>query len=110
MLGEKITLLRKEKNLTQIDLAKKLGIKHPSLNAWEKNKKTPTIPLLKKLSQIFDISVDTLIFDEKDIEHLTSQEKNIISQIKQFEHLDDKGKEAVLNMINLLTAKQEKKA
>ncbi len=108
MLGEKITLLRKEKSLPQIDLAKELGIKEPSLNAWEKNKKSPTLPMLKKLSQIFDISVDTLLFDEKDIEHLSSQDKNIISQIKQFEHLDDKGKETVLNMINLLTSKQDK--
>ena len=110
MLGAKIKKLRKTQNLTEVELAQKLGIKQPSLNRWENGKKNPPLKMLKKLSKIFNVSIDTLVFDEKDIEHLSSQDKNIISQIKQFEHLDDKGREAVLNMINLLTAKQEKKA
>ena len=107
MLGAKIKKLRKAQNLTEVELAQKLGIKQPSLNRWENGKKNPPLKMLKKLSRIFNVSIDTLVFDEKDIEHLSSQEKNIISQIKQFEHLDDKGKEAVLNMINLLASKQE---
>ena len=110
MIGEKIKALRKSKHLTQVELSKKLGTTQPVLQKWETGIKNPSLKTLKKLSKIFDVSLDTLAFEEKDIHHLSTEDKTIISQMKDFEKLDDKGKETILNMINLLTAKQEKKA
>jgi transcriptional regulator with XRE-family HTH domain len=106
MLGEKINLLRKERSLTQIDLAKKLGIKQPSLNAWEKNKKNPTIPMLKKLSEIFDVSVDALLFEKKDIENLPVKDKALLSKLKEIDKLSESEKDIIFNMINSLAQKK----
>jgi transcriptional regulator with XRE-family HTH domain len=107
MLGEKIKILRKEHDMTQTDLAKKLGIKQPSLNAWEKNKKNPTIPMLKKLSEIFAISIDTLLFDQKDVEILTIKDKALLTKFKEIDKLTENEKEIIINMINTLAQKKQ---
>ena len=66
-LGNKIYELRKKKNLTQEDLAILLDISDKSVSKWENGSSKPTISNLKKLSNIFDISLDELIeIEEKD--------------------------------------------
>ena len=60
-LGNKILELRKRKNLTQEDLAILLNISDKSISKWENGLSKPTIENLKKLSSVFDISLDDLI-------------------------------------------------
>ena len=62
--GNKIYELRKKKNLTQEDLAILLDISDKAVSKWENGTSKPTIENLKKLSDIFDISLDDLIEDE----------------------------------------------
>ena len=62
-LGNKIYELRKKKNLTQEDLALLLDISDKSVSKWENGSSKPTIENLKKLSSVFDISLDDLIED-----------------------------------------------
>ena len=62
-LGNKIYELRKKKNLTQEDLALLLDISDKSVSKWENGTSKPTIENLKKLSSVFDISLDDLIED-----------------------------------------------
>ena len=62
--GNKIYELRKKKNLTQEDLAILLDISDKAVYKWENGTSKPTIENLKKLSDIFDISLDDLIEDE----------------------------------------------
>ena len=60
-LADKIYELRKKKNLTQEDLAILLDISDKSVSKWENGTSKPTIENLKKISEIFDISLDDLI-------------------------------------------------
>lgn len=66
-LGNKIFELRKKKNLTQDDLAILLDISDKSVSKWENGSSRPTIENLKKLSNIFEITLDELIeIEEKE--------------------------------------------
>ena len=56
--GNKIYELRKKKHLTQEDLAILLDISDKAVSKWENGTSKPTIENLKKLSNIFDISLD----------------------------------------------------
>lgn len=58
--GERLKLARKEKKLTQKELAKKLGVDHTTISHWESNKHEPGIENLKKLSVLFNNSIDNL--------------------------------------------------
>lgn len=64
-IGEKIYALRREKNLSQGDLADMLEVSRQSVSKWENNTAVPDLQKIIKLSEIFEISVDELIKGEK---------------------------------------------
>lgn len=60
-LARNIYRYRKEKGMTQEQLAQKLGLTFQAISRWETGKTTPDISYLPKLSQEFEISVDKLL-------------------------------------------------
>ena len=59
-LGNKITNLRKQNNLSQEELAEKVGVTRQTISKWELEETTPDINQAKKLSNIFNISLGEL--------------------------------------------------
>lgn len=59
--SERLKELRKQAHLTQVELAKRLGIGQSSYADWERGKKNPTQENLIKLAQILNVSVDYLV-------------------------------------------------
>lgn len=59
-LGNKIANLRKEKNMTQEQLAQQLNISNQAVSKWESAQSYPDIQLLPQLADIFGISIDAL--------------------------------------------------
>ena len=57
-LGNKIMTLRKKNNLSQEDLAEKVGVTRQTISKWELEETTPDINQARKLSMIFNISLD----------------------------------------------------
>lgn len=58
------TIIRKhrlEKNLTQEEVATRLGVTAPAVNKWEKGNSMPDITLLSPIARLLDISLDTLL-------------------------------------------------
>jgi transcriptional regulator with XRE-family HTH domain len=70
-LGEKIKELRTKNGITQEKLAEQLNVSRSAIAKWESNGGTPEIGNLKLISEIFSVSIDSLI-DE------TSQVKEVI--------------------------------
>ena len=60
-IGELIEKLRKEKNLTQRELADILGVSNTAISKWENGNNLPDITMLEPLSQALDIDVLDLI-------------------------------------------------
>ena len=61
----KIRLLRKEKTISQEELAKKCGVTRQTINAIENNKYDPTLALAFKLSMVLGSTVDELFIYDK---------------------------------------------
>lgn len=59
--AERLKELRKQAHLTQVELAKRLGIGQSSYADWERGKKKPTQENLVKIAQILDVSIDYLV-------------------------------------------------
>ena len=66
-IGTVIRKYRKDKNLTQEDIAKRLGVTAPAVNKWENGNSFPDISLLSPIARLLDISVDTLLSHEKEL-------------------------------------------
>ncbi len=64
-LGEKIYKLRKEKGLSQEALAELTGTTRQAVSKWENNQGYPETEKLLLLSNVFEVSVDFLLKDEK---------------------------------------------
>lgn len=71
LLGTRLRRLRKDKKMTQVDLADQLGISASYLNLLEHNRRSITVPILLRLSQI--LKVDPLIFSPQDEGHLIAE-------------------------------------
>ena len=56
-----IAALRKNKGVSQQELATVMGVAHQTVSKWETNVTFPDITLLPQLAQYFDVSVDELL-------------------------------------------------
>ena len=63
-IGKKITELRKTHNMTQMELADKMGISFQAVSNWERGNTMPDISKLPELAEIFHISVGELLNDK----------------------------------------------
>ena len=57
----RIKELRKGKGMKQTDLARQLGVTQGALSGWENENYEPDIKALKKMSEIFGVSVDYIL-------------------------------------------------
>ena len=63
--NEKLQQLRKQKNLTQEQLAEQLFVSRTAISKWESGKGYPNIESLKCISKLFSVSIDELLSGEE---------------------------------------------
>ena len=68
MLGDKIKLYREVKKMTQNEIADILDVSSATVSKYESGALEPNIESLKKLAELFEISVDELLKDEDDFD------------------------------------------
>ncbi len=87
MLGEKIKLYRESKNMTQGEVAEILGVKAATISKYEAGTLEPNIESLKKLAELFDISIDGLLKEDTfDISKI-----NILEVLREQKNMKLKG-------------------
>lgn len=77
-IGNKIVNLRKNNNLSQEDLAEKIGVTRQTISKWELGETKPDIKQALELSKIFNISLDELANNDLNsviIEKVSNTEK-----------------------------------
>ena len=60
-LRDKLILLRKEKELSQADLAEILNVSRQAISRWEVGTSVPSMDNLSALSRLYNVSVDSLM-------------------------------------------------
>lgn len=63
-IQENLKRIRKEKGMTQEELAQKLYVTRQLISKWEQGKSLPNIESVEQLAQILEVSIDDLIDDE----------------------------------------------
>lgn len=76
-IGKFIISLRKEKNITQEELARALYVDRSVISKWESSKYLPNPEMLVNLSNFFDVSVNELLLGERE----NKNNKNIINEM-----------------------------
>lgn len=74
-IGDRLLKLRKERNLSQEELANELDVSRQSISKWETNQSTPDFDKIVALCTYFGITTDELLTGNKDI--VEAKENNI---------------------------------
>ena len=100
-MGQIIKRLRKERNLTQEELAEQLGVTFQAVSKWENENGMPDISQVVPLATVFNVSTDVLfgIYGTSDAEEVDKIIKEAYSKIYEFtsgvevdyEFFEDKG-------------------
>lgn len=84
-IGDHIRKLREEKGWTQQVLGKKLGKKTSTISAYETNAKLPSVDCLIEMAELFDVSLDTLVYGDRSnlisVRALRPEQKELISEL-----------------------------
>lgn len=67
-IGTRLRYLRKMSGNTQGELAKKIYVTASSIGMYERDERTPSTEVLKKYSQLFDVSLDYILGNERPVE------------------------------------------
>lgn len=96
-IKQRLVELREKHDLTKADFAHRLGINKSAITRWENGDVKPTLDILMKISQMFDVSLDWLAGFEDDYEYDTILKKCLNSGIS---------KEKLQAMIDLMNMKE----
>ncbi len=65
IIGKNLQILRKKRKLTQVELAEKFNYSDKAVSKWEKGESLPPIDVFYKLSQFYEVSLDSIVGEEK---------------------------------------------
>jgi len=108
-LPEKIKKLRKNKNISQQELADKAGIHISYLSRLENGHSEPSVEILKKLMEVLEVSADYLVSDEEESLEVKIKDKNLAERVKLMDSLDSDTRAALIIIIDGLLTNQKMK-
>lgn len=80
--NEKLQKLRKQKNITQEELAEILYVSRTAISKWESGRGLPNLESLKAISKFFSVSVDDLISGEELLTYTETEQKRKAKSIR----------------------------
>ena len=84
-LSENIRQLRISRGMNQVELAKRIGVTKQCVSNWENDNVLPSVEMLVKIADVFNVSTDHLLGRERksyvDISALTEEQRGHISLI-----------------------------
>ena len=96
-IGRRIAELRKNKNITQMELADLMGISFQAVSNWERGNSMPDISKLPELSELFGVSIDEILCGKsKAIEAATKG--NLVEMVEK----EEISKEELTDVVSLI--------
>ena len=84
MLNQRIRLLRQARNMSQVELAHRLGVTKQSVSNWENDNIQPSIEMLMKLASVFSVSTDYMLgIESGEYLDVIDLPKNVIAHLRQ---------------------------
>ena len=100
--GRIVVELRKQKKISQTELATQLGIHKNVLGRYERNEVMPSIDIARKIADILDVSLDYLT-GKTDVE----MDKDIQKRILEVSKFDQEDRQNIFSVIDAFIAKRK---
>lgn len=84
-IGQFLSELRKEQNLTQAQLGEKIGVTNKTISHWETGTYMPPVEMLQLLSELYNVSINEILSGKRlgDTEYKEKAEENIKSALSE---------------------------
>ena len=68
MIAERLRRLRRSRELSQVQLARGLGVGKQSISNWENDNIMPSVEMLERMASFFEVTTDYLLGREEDVD------------------------------------------
>jgi transcriptional regulator with XRE-family HTH domain len=103
--GQRLATLRKERALTQQQLADKVGCHVTMVRRYEANETQPTLEVIRRLAVALSVSADTLVFEKDE----RGPAPDLLLQFEAISQFDDEDKELARGVLEGLILKHQAK-
>ena len=97
--GEKLSFLRKQRGMTQIELAEKLDISRQAVSKWEQGTAEPSTDNFIKIGKLFDVTVDALVNEDVQIQAGSAV---LVAEPEEKEMPEKRSKYGILKIIGIV--------
>lgn len=105
-IAARLIALRKEKGLTQQEMADKIGLHVNQVRRYESGSALPSLEALKKIAVTLSVSIDSLVFDPGE---RGPQEEGLKLRFEAVSQLDPQEKTVILELIDGMLLKHDAK-
>lgn len=106
VLGERIKYLRQQRGWSQMQLSKKLNTHQKQISGYERGIHTPSIDLLIKMAELFNISLDYFAFDDqKDKTRIQIADRELMQTVKEIDELPEEDRTTIKAVLNTFIIK-----
>lgn len=102
-IGSFLKILRKEKGLTQEQLAEKLGVAGRTVSRWETASNMPDLSILIQLADFYDVQIDEILDGERKNQSTTNGLKETLTKVANYNEAEKIRKLKIANCSYLLT-------
>jgi len=102
-IAQRLVSLRKQKGLTQQVLADSIGLHITQIKRYEAGSSQPSLEALKKISQTFRVTIDSLVFELDELE----PEEDLRLQFKAVSNMPDEERQVVRQLLEGMIIKYE---
>ncbi len=87
--GQFLQELRKEKGLTQEQLAAEMGVTRRTVSRWETGNNAPDLDILIELSDFYDVDLREILNGERNSESMNEEMKETVLQVAEYSNNRD---------------------
>lgn len=97
--GEKIARLKKDRKISQIELANVTGISRDAISKYERGDVLPSVEYAKRIAYALGVSLDYLVSEEEQPDELNPE---AVKRVKEIQALPDSEREKLFSVIDAL--------
>ena len=99
-IGAFMQSLRKEKGLTQEQLAEQFNVSNRTVSRWETGTNMPDISLLVELAEFYSVDIREMIDGERKNENMNQEEKDTLRKVADYA---EKEKDILMNRVRIIS-------
>ncbi len=104
LFGQRLAGLRKQRGLTQVQFAEQLGISDKLVEYYERRAKNPSMELIKRVADFFEVSPSYFVADEVQAPRKPGPRSEIDKRVAEIKQLPPKQQRLVLIMLDSFLA------